>query len=135
MTMASTPSSTTDLLDPASRDATVAAAGLERLRGFRVKSGRNLGIEGVIAGIRREARRHQSGGGAFVEAWESVVPENLREGSRIRSLRGGVVKIEVPTSATRYELDAFLRGGGLAELRLAFGQPLRRVQFEITGRA
>ena len=133
--MASTTSSPTDLLDPDRRDATLAAAGLERLRGFRVKPGRNLGIDGVVAGIRREARRHQSGGGAFVEAWESVIPELLREGTRIRSVRGGVVRIEVPTSAMRYELDAFLRGGGLAALRLAFGQPLRRVQCEVAGRA
>lgn len=117
-----------------SSEAEVAAAGLDRLRSFRVRPPRETGIGRLVAGIQREARRHQSGAGSFVEAWEQVIPADLRRGSRVRGLRGGVAKVEIPDAAARYELDGLLRSGALADLRLAFGKPLRRVQLEIVGR-
>ena len=39
----------------------------------------------------------------------------------------------VVDAATSYEIDQQLRGGMLAELRLAFGGTLRRVKLEIDG--
>lgn len=122
------------LVAPAASEAEVAAAGLDRLRSFRVRPPRETGIGRLVAGIQREARRHQSGAGSFVEAWEQVIPEDLRRGSRVRGLRGGVARVQIADAAARYELDALLRSGALADLRLAFGKPLRRVQLETIGR-
>ena len=127
------PASQKSPVAPAS-EAEVAAAGLDRLRSFRVRPPRETGIGRMVAGIQREARRHQSGTGSFVEAWEQVIPEALRKGSRVRGLRGGVARVQIADAAARYELDALLRSGVLADLRLAFGKPLRRVQLEIIGR-
>lgn len=107
------------------------AARIDRLRGFRVRPPRETAIGGVVAAIRREASRHQRQAGSFVEAWESVVPESLRSATRVRGLRGGIARVGVRDAATRYELDAGLRGGWLAELRLACGQPVRSVRLDV----
>ena len=109
----------------------VATAGLDRLRGFRVKRVDSRGIDGLVSAIRRDASRNRSGKGSFVEAWESEIPESLRAESAIRSIRAGVARVVVPDSATKYELEQALRGGLLNRLRLRFGQPLRRIRIEI----
>ncbi len=108
-----------------------ASARIDRLRGFRVRPPRDIAIGGVVAAIRREASRHQRQAGSFVEAWESVIPEELRSATRVRGLRGGIARVGVRDAATRYELDAGLRGGWLAELRLACGQPVRSVRLDV----
>ena len=114
-------------------DVAVAAAGLDRLRGYRVRRIESRGIDGLVSNIRRDASRNRTRTGAFVEAWEVEIPEPLRAGSAIRSIRGGVARVEVPDSATKYELDQALRAGLLARLRLRFGQPLRRVRIDVGG--
>lgn len=119
-----------DPVDRSDAELAVAAAGLERLRGHRVRRRDASGIDGLVATIRRDANRNRTGVGSFVEAWEEEVPEALRSGSSIRSIRGGVARIDVPDAATKYELEQVLRGGLLARLRLRFGQPLRRIRIE-----
>ena len=117
-------------MDP---DLAVAVAGLERLRGYRVRRKEPRDIDGLVSSIRRDASRNRHGTGSFVEAWESEIPEPLRAGSSIRSIRGGVARVEVPDSATKYELEQSLRAGLLANLRLRFSQPLRRVRIDVRG--
>ena len=116
-------------------DVAVAAAGLDRLRGYRVRRVETRGIDGLVSNIRRDASRNRSGTGSFVEAWEAEIPESLRAGSAIRSIRGGVARVEVPDSATKYELEQALRAGLLAKLRLRFAQTLRRVRIDVGGSA
>lgn len=118
---------------PVGSDVAVAVANLERLRGYRVRRVESRGIDGLVSTIRRDANRHRGGAGSFVEAWEAVIPESLRQGSAIRSIRGGVARVEVPDSATKYELEHALRAGLLATLRLRFAQPLRRVRIDVGG--
>ncbi|MBC02199.1 MAG: hypothetical protein CMJ34_02695 [Phycisphaerae bacterium] len=116
-------------------DVAVAAAGLDRLRGYRVRRVEPRGIDGLVSSIRRDASRHRNGTGSFVEAWEAEIPESLRVDSAIRSIRGGVARVEVPDSAVKYELEQALRAGLLARLRMRFGQPLRRVRIDVAGSA
>ena len=114
-------------------DVAVAVAGLDRLRGYRVRRVEPRGIDGLVANIRRDASRNRRGSGSFVEAWEAEIPEALRAGSAIRSIRGGVARVQVPDSATKYELEQALRAGLLTKLRLRFAHPLRRVRVDVGG--
>ena len=82
---------------------------------------------------RREASKSRRGIGDFVDAWESVVPADIAANSRVRGVRAGIARVGVVDAATSYEIDQQLRGGMLAELRLAFGGTLRRVKLEIDG--
>ncbi|MEM6332079.1 MAG: DciA family protein [Planctomycetota bacterium] len=70
--------------------------------------------------------------GRAAAAWEAAVPEALRPQTRLVSLQRGVLRVEVDSSATLYELDAVLRAGlersmqaakvGVRRVRLAVGQ-------------
>jgi hypothetical protein len=108
-------------------------ASIDRLRKLRCRPERNLAITAMVDQYRREASKSRRGIGNFVDAWESVVPAEIAASSRVRGVRGGIARIGVLDAATSYEIDQQLRGGMLAELRLAFGGTLRRVKLEIDG--
>ncbi len=114
-----------------SASASAVAARLAQLRGHRVRPARATAIGGLVEAVRRDAARQRRQAGSFVEAWESVVPDALRHVTRVKGLRGGVARVGVRDAATRYELDAGLRGGWLADLRLVSSQPIRQVRLEI----
>ena len=108
-------------------------ASIDRLRKLRCRPERNLTITTVVDQCRREASKSRRGMGNFVDAWEAVVPPEIAAAARVRGVRGGIARIGVVNAATSYEIDQRLRGGMLAELRLAFGGTLRRVKLEIDG--
>ncbi len=104
------------------------ATRIERLRQYRGRRPQDAAIGGIVESIRRDAMRHQRQAGSFTEAWQAVIPEPLRQATRIQGLRAGVARVGVRDAATRYELEAGLRSGWLVELRMASGDPIRRVQ-------
>ncbi len=110
-----------------------AESSIEQLRRHRCRPERNLEIGGMVDQFRREASRARRGAGSFLDAWEAVVPSEIAATTRVRGIRGGVARVGVLDAATSYDLDQRLRNGLLAELRLAFQAPLRRVKLEIDG--
>eukprot|EP00919_Chromeraceae_sp_WS-2016_P041310 GHVR01098492.1.p1 GENE.GHVR01098492.1~~GHVR01098492.1.p1 ORF type:complete len:161 (-),score=10.03 GHVR01098492.1:295-777(-) len=118
---------------PPAAPAAFTGASIDRLRKLRCLPERNLTITATVDQYRREASKSRRGMGNFVDAWEAVVPAEIAATSRVRGVRGGIARIGVVDSATSYEIDQQLRGGMLAELRLAFGGTLRRVKLEIDG--
>ena len=110
-----------------------AESSIEKLRRHRCRPERNLEIGGMVDQFRREAGRARRGAGTFLDAWEAVVPPEIAAATRVRGIRGGVGRVGVLDAATSYDLDQRLRNGLLAELRLAFQSPLRRVKLEIDG--
>lgn len=110
-----------------------AESSIEQLRRHRCRPERNLEIGGMVDQFRREASRARRGAGSFLDAWESVVPPEIAATTRVRGIRAGVARVGVLDAATSYDLDRRLREGLLAELRLAFQAPLRRVKLEIDG--
>lgn len=107
------------------------AATIERLRRHRVRRPRHSELGHVLTAIRREATRQQKRRGGLDEIWEEIAPQALHDRTRVDSVRSGIVRLVVADPSTRYEVDAFLRGGGLQELRLRAGQPIRQVRCEI----
>ena len=120
-------------IDSRERASAFAESSIERLRRHRCRPERNLEIAGMVDQFRREASRARRGAGDLLDAWEAVVPPEIAAVTRVRGVQGGVARVGVPDAATSYELDRRLRNGLLAELRLAFRSPLRRVRLEIDG--
>ena len=81
-----------------------------------------------MTAIRREATKQRRNRGGLTEVWDDIVPDELRARTRVESVRSGVVRLAIADPSTRYEVDAFLRGGGLQELRLRADQPVRQVR-------
>ena len=111
-----------------SGQATGAIASIERLRRHRVRRPHPTGLGKVVSAIRREATKQRKNRGGLSEVWDEIVPASLSSRTRIDSVRSGVVRLVIADPSTRYEVDAFLRGGGLQELRLRAGQPIRQVR-------
>lgn len=61
-------------------------------------------------------------------AWEEVVPPQLAAKAEIVRLVRGVLSVRVTDSATRFELDRFLRSGGEAALVRRAAGAIRRVK-------
>lgn len=107
-------------------DAARARAQLERLRGYRVWE-RDTALAGeLIKQTKALSKLHRSLGG-IGEQWGSLLPRDLAARTQLRGLARGVLTVAVPDAATDYELDRWLRSGGLASLRRA-GANVSRVK-------
>lgn len=108
-------------------DARVADASVGRLRGLRVREGRDLSLASLAGDARRYQRAARSLSGV-ARAWEAACPPALLPKTSIVSLTRGVLTIGVDGASTRYALDRAMRTGGLKALREASNAAITRVK-------
>lgn len=104
---------------------------IERRRALAARRQRDLSIAGAIDGIRRKSKQANRRLGELVSLWEELLPSDFVAQTRMTSLRGGVLRVTVASSAIGYELDRRLREGLLADLRSRFGGTLARVTVRV----
>ncbi|MBL4591620.1 MAG: DUF721 domain-containing protein [Phycisphaerales bacterium] len=104
---------------------------LSRLRGFRVypDRARPLGndLDRALKSLRLVSQSEQAG----IEAWNTIVPDAIREQTDALGLDRGRLIVRVPSAAIRYKADTWLRSGGLGELQALARVPIRSVQMKI----
>lgn len=101
---------------------------LERLRSYRVfERDRTIGkdVDRVLKGVRKQQR----GAGAMEAVWEELAPAG--SGGVKSFSAGGVLIVEVADASRRYEVDVWLRSGGLESLRGRCPRTLRRVRLDL----
>lgn len=103
-------------------------ARLRRLAPYRRRRDRDCTISDLVDSTRKTARKTQTRTGAFTEAWERLVPEELSMACRLGEFRGGVITILVESSSAKYQLDNLLRSGLEVDLRREYPGPLTRVK-------
>lgn len=101
---------------------------LAKLRGWRTPPPRDLGLASLVDGERKRLVRCHKAVGGMGLAWEEVVPPRLAAKVELLRLTRGVLSVRVKDSATRFELDRFLRSGGEAELVRRAAGAIRRVK-------
>jgi hypothetical protein len=102
---------------------------LARLRTFRNFKKRDLSIGDEVARIQKKFTRSAGALGGLDEAWASLLPPELGALSRPQKLTaGGLLTVRASDAAAVYELDQWVRSGGLAVLRGACKATLRRVK-------
>src|SRR5688572_12957469 len=101
---------------------------IERLRKFRVRPGADASIGVAVEGEARSARRAHRADSGVAAAWAAGVPAKLAAVTRIERISRGVVTVRVPHDAARYELDRWLRAGGLNTLARMSPVAIRRVK-------
>lgn len=109
-------------------DPRVADASLDRLRGHRVRTPRDLSL-GDLAAKAREYQRASKNLGGAARAWEAACPPDLLPRTRVVGLSRGVLTIGVDGSSTRYALDRAMRSGGLLALRQASNAAISKVKY------
>jgi hypothetical protein len=115
---------------PVSLDPVVRA--IESLRRLRVRGepARTMGESFVKE--RDQLARSRASLGSVLEAWERVVPPELRERCWPSALSRRVLTVVVADAGTGYEFSMWLRGGGEGQLRTAAKTAVSRVKVEVT---
>jgi hypothetical protein len=104
---------------------------IHNLQGLRARPERDLTIGSVVESMQQQAERQHRKMGDLIEIWSELLPEELIKQTTLVGIRGGVLAVEVETSAIAYELDRRLREGLLAELRRAYRGTLTRVKVRL----
>lgn len=87
---------------------------LERLRGFRVREGRDLTLAAEVERLRRGVRKRSRAEQAAADAWAAVVPDEFAAACAFVELKGKVAVVRARDAGVRYRVEAWLRGGGEA---------------------
>lgn len=91
---------------------------VEKLRGFRVWA-RDQSLTGEIVKQTRALIKLHKALDGIGERWGSLLPKDLAARTSLQGLSRGVLTVRVADAATDYELDRWIRGGGLEALRRA----------------
>jgi hypothetical protein len=102
---------------------------LARLRKHRAPKKRDLSIGDDIERLRKQVARRAGALGGLDESWGELVPAALAAVCRAERLTpGGVLTVRATDASAMYEMDQWVRGGGLARLRAACSATLRSVK-------
>ena len=83
-------------------------------------------LSAQVGAIRRQKRAV----GGIGRAWAAVLPDALAEHVETIKVSRGVLTVKATNSAGRYELDRWLRSGGLTALIESATTTVRRVRVE-----
>ncbi|TVQ81467.1 MAG: DUF721 domain-containing protein [Phycisphaeraceae bacterium] len=81
-------------------------------------------FQSIAASLKRDAKRYDGIGGV----WDSLCPDHLRDRTAIRSLTRGTLTVAAADSATRFELDRWLRASGERALIRAASTTIKRIK-------
>ena len=102
---------------------------LALLRKYRVAKARDLSIGDEVERLRKQVSRRAGALGWLDEQWGTLVPPALAGVcSAVRLSPGGVLTVRATDSAAMYEMDQWVRAGGLAILRTQCSATLRSVK-------
>ncbi len=102
---------------------------LAKLRKFRNRAPADLSIAGVVEQLRKDLEKQVKRAEGIGRVWETVAPADLAAVARVDRLTpSGTLSLTVADAGARYQLDVWLRSGGLAALQRASSAPIRRVK-------
>jgi hypothetical protein len=101
---------------------------IERLRGFRVRRGREAALGEPVEALAAELKKQRRKVGGAAGAWAAVLPRALVEQTAIVGLRGGVLTVRVADASSRFQIDGVLRAGGERSLARVSDGAIRRVR-------
>jgi len=84
---------------------------LQRLRDWRCRRERDQSLSFLPKQFKQQIEKPYRQLSQLVELWQTLVPGDLVEHTRLDSLRRGVLKVSVDSSARLYDLDRLLRQG------------------------
>ena len=118
-------------MGPMRKDASTAATTINQLRTWRVRADRSSAMSDAVASLQRQWERSARHTGDFAEAWDQCVPAQLKDQCRVDTMRGGVARIIVSSSAVAFQLDRTLRSGLLTTLRANCTAAITRIETRI----
>jgi len=115
--------------DPRSQDA---QARLDAVRRHRVYPTPDRSLGFLADAFKKDIEKPYKQFINLLPAWESLIPAELQERTRLDRLSRGTLHVVVEGSANLYELDRLLRGGLANEIiRQQRGSGVRRIKLEL----
>ena len=106
---------------------------IERLRKWRNQPEPDLSMRFLPKHFKDSVERPFRQVTSVTELWHQLLPPELMEHTQLQSLRRGVLRVRVDSSARLYELDRLLRTGLEQELiHRHKGPALRRIELRVT---
>jgi len=109
-------------------DSRLVSEQLERLRAVRVKPGPDRSSRALFEAKAHELAKLERSLSGGAGAWAEHCPPELVGRTSVRKCERGVLEIGVRDSATRYEVDRFLRSGGQRAIIRACPASIRRIK-------
>jgi hypothetical protein len=110
-------------------------AWIERMREYRGRRERDVGIAVQVGSLERQFRDRQREVGDLIDAWIEIAPAKLRESVSIGGLTQGTLTLVTASSAAGYEASRALRDGLERALMQRFPARVRRVKVKVGGDA
>jgi hypothetical protein len=102
---------------------------LKRLRQFRAPAPPDRSIAADVERLKKDLTKRRNAAGGLDTAIEQHAPPGLAPLIRVQRVTpGGIATLEAADAAASFELDQWLRSGGLEALRRACTVALRRVR-------
>lgn len=115
--------------DPPRSDPPAVALRLAKLRERRVFAPRDESLAFLAGAFKQDIAKPFRQLEGVLEAWVTLVPDDLRERSRLESLQRGVLTVVVDSSATHFRFDEHVRRGLAVQLaQQSNGVVLRRIR-------
>jgi hypothetical protein len=108
---------------------------IERMREFRGRRERDVGIAVQVGSLEREFRDRQREVGDLIDVWNEIAPEKLRALVSIGGLTHGTLTLVTASSAAGYEASRALRDGLERTLMQRFPARVRRIKVKVGGDA
>jgi len=108
---------------------------IERMRQYRGRRERDVGIAVQVGSLEREFRDRQREVGDLIDVWNEIAPEKLRALVSIGGLTQGTLTLVTASSAAGYEASRALREGLERTLMQRFPARVRRIKVKVGGDA
>ncbi|MEM1446622.1 MAG: DciA family protein [Planctomycetota bacterium] len=107
-------------------------ARLERLRQRRVFKPKDESLGFLKQAFKQNIARPFRQLEGITQAWAELIPEALRQRSRLESLQRGVLTVVVDSSATHFQFDEHVRRGLAVKIaELSHGVVLRKIRMRV----
>ena len=104
---------------------------LGRLRSLRVYKDRARGIGDDVLMQMGSIKKISDADARAIEAWNTVVTDQINDCSTVIGLRRGKLVVHVPSASARFVVDRWLKSGGQRELLALARVPMRGVEVRI----
>ncbi|MGV6815129.1 MAG: hypothetical protein ACWA5W_08995 [Phycisphaerales bacterium] len=104
---------------------------LGRLRSLRVYTDRARRIGDDVLMQMGSIKKISDSDARAIEAWNTVVTDQINDCSTVIGLRRGKLVVQVPSASARFVVDRWLKSGGQRELFALARVPMRGVEVRI----
>ncbi|MBS0197732.1 MAG: DUF721 domain-containing protein [Planctomycetes bacterium] len=105
---------------------------LQRLRRFKAKVAPDLSLHEDVTALYKNFAKQQKTVGELDDMWREIAPGEFADRATIQKIgSNGVLTIRVADSATQYEFDRWLRGGGLNHIKQRCRTEIKSIKIEL----